>query len=178
MRRRSPVLPLFALVLCAAVVYLYFTPYLAVRKMQAAAESGDSRTLERMVDFPALRTSLKDEVRTAAARQVTGERRSRAAAVGGAVVGMVAGAVTDPVVNAVVTPTGVGLLLQGRRPGESPAEEGRWRKEVRISRGYEGTNRFVVRYLDRQSGEERLTLVLRREGLDWRLTGVRLGGGR
>lgn len=178
MRNRSPFLPLLALSLCAMVVWLYFTPYFTVRKLQAAAESGDQTALAELVDFPALRASLKDEVRTDAARALSGERRGALAQIGGLVAGTVAGAVADPLVNTVVTPTGVSLLVQGRRPGEKRREEARsWREDVAIERGYEGPNRFVVRYRDRATGEQRMALVLTRQGLDWRLTGARLGAG-
>lgn len=179
MKRRGPFLPLLALSLCAALVWAYFTPYLALGKLQAAAESGDQKVLAEMVDFDALRASLRDEVRTGAARSVTGERRGTAAAIGGLVAGALVGAVADPLVNTVVTPSGVSLLVKGRRPGEKKHEEGRsWRDDVRIGRGYEGANQFLVRYHDRDSGDQRLALVLRREGLDWRLSGVRLGAER
>jgi hypothetical protein len=178
-RSRSPFLPLLALSLCAALAWAYFTPYFALRKLQAAAESGDAKTLSAMVDFAAVRTSLKDEVRTGAARGVTGERRGAFAQISGLVAGSVAGAVADPLVNTLVTPTGVSLLVQGRTPGDRRPAEGRgWRDDVRIERGYEGPNRFLVRYADAESGEARMALVLTREGLGWRLTGVRLGGGR
>lgn len=179
MRRRGPFLPLLALSLCAAVVWMYFTPYFAVRKLQAAAESGDRETLSAMVDFPAVRASLKEEVRTGASRGVVGERRGTAAAIGGLVAGALAGVVADPLVNTLVTPTGVSLLVQGQRPGEERKEDGgSWREDVKIRRGYEGPSQFLVRYHDRASGDERMALVMRREGLGWRLTGVRLGGER
>jgi hypothetical protein len=180
-RRRSPLVPLLALALCAAVVYLYFTPYLALRKMQAAAESGDTRALAALVDFEALRASAKDEVRDAAARSVSRGSERGLARVGGLVAGTLAGAVADPLVEAAVTPAGVSGLLQGRAPGAKPEREtgrGRWRDDLRISRGYEGANRFLVRYHARESGDERLALVMEREGLGWRLVGVRLGGER
>jgi hypothetical protein len=175
-RRRGPFVPLFALSLCAALVWLYFTPYLALRKLQAAAESGDTGTLSAMVDFPALRASLRDEVRDAASRTVGGQRPGRAARIGGVVAGAVAGAVADPFVGTLVSPAGVALLLQGRGPGDPRVEGGRWREDVAIERRYEGVNRFAVRYVDREGGHTRVSLLLRREGIAWRLVGVRLGG--
>lgn len=181
-RRRSPLAPLLALIVCAGLVYAYFTPYLALRKMQAAAENGDTRALAEMVDFDALRGSMRGEVREAAAREVGGSKPGTLGKVGGAIASALVGAVADPVVNTVVTPQGVSLLLQGRRPGEKRKVEENarsWRQDVRISRGYEGPGRFLVRYHDRASGDERLALVLERAGLsEWRLVGVRLGGER
>jgi hypothetical protein len=173
--RRGPLVPLFALALCAALVWLYFTPYLALRRMQDAAERGDTATLSAMVDFPALRASLKDGVRDETARRIGLDRGGRPTRLGGVLAGTVAGAITDPIVNTMVTPAGVSLLLQGRTPGDGARPEGSWREGVRIDRGYEGINRFVVRYEDRETGASRAALVLRREGLGWRLVGARLG---
>lgn len=179
-RRRSPFVPLLALSLCAALVYLYFTPYLALRKMQGAAESGDTRALAALVDFESLRASARDEVRAAASRGIGGENPGTIGRVGGFLAGALAGAVADPLVNGMMTPEGVTLLLKGRALGEERRDsEGRdWREDVRISRVYEGAGRFLVRYHDRESGDERLALVMEREGLGWRLVGVRLGGER
>jgi hypothetical protein len=64
-RRRSSFVPLFALALCVFAAYAYFSPYLAYRKLTRAADRGDMETLNAMVDFPALRTSFKDNVRSA-----------------------------------------------------------------------------------------------------------------
>lgn len=164
--------PLFMLVVFAAAGWLYFTPYMALNKLQAAAEAGDTQALNEMVDFPALRTSLKSEVQGAVARGIQKDG-GIFAAVGSAVSGIV----VEPVVNAAVTPEGVSLLMKGRRPtdDEDESKDGgeNWRENVKIGRRYEAADRFIVQYSDRQSGDERISLVMHREGLRWRLAGVR-----
>lgn len=164
-------LPIFSLALCVAAAWLYFTPYMAVNRLQAAAERGDSQALNEMVDFPALRTSVKSEIQGSVARGIQKDGGAFAA-LGSAVTGMVVG----PVVDAAVTPEGINLLLKGQRPTDdedSGEDDERWRDRTRISRRWEASDRFVIQYSDRESGNEQIALVMRRDGLSWRLAGVR-----
>jgi hypothetical protein len=165
-------LPIFSLALCVAAAWLYFTPYMAVNKLQAAAERGDSQALNEMVDFPALRTSIRTEIQSATARGIQKDG-GVFAAFGAAAAGFVVG----PVVDAAVTPEGIGLLMKGQRPSNKRDDSGdddeTWRDDVKISRRWEASDRFVVQYSDRESGGERIALVMRRDGLDWKLAGVR-----
>jgi hypothetical protein len=164
-------LPIFSLALCVAAAWLYFTPYMAVNKLQAAAERGDAEALNEMVDFPTLRTSIKSEIQGAASRGV-----QRDGGVFAAVAAAATGMVVDPVVNAAVTPQGISMLMKGQRPrrgNDDSADGDSWRDDVKISRRWESPDKFVIHYSDRASGDERIALVMRRDGLDWRLSGVR-----
>ena len=163
---------LFALLLCAGAAWFYFTPFMAVNELQAAAERGDAEALNEMVDFPALRGSIKSEIQGAVAEGISKDAGSPFAAIGSAVTGVI----VEPVVNAAVTPQGISLLLQGRRPTDDDAEnDENWRERVKVDRAWEAGDKFVVQYRDRKSGDEQLALVMRREGLRWRLAGVRFG---
>jgi hypothetical protein len=172
-RRRSPFVPLFALALCAAIGWTYFGPHMALVKLQRAAESGDIEAMNELVDFPALRTSVKENAKTAVSRELS--NRTRLPGVG-AIGGMLAGRVVNPLVDLAVTPSGVAALTSGRLPG-ARSEDGAQRRGLpeglKMKRGYEGMGRFEVRYVDRESGDERIALIMRRDGLDWKLTGVR-----
>lgn len=163
---------LFTLALFAFVGWLYFTPYLALNKLQAAAEAGDAQALNEMVDFPALRSSIKNEVQGAVSRGIQKDGGVFAAAAAA-----VSGVIVEPVVNAAVTPQGISLLMKGERPTGGDAEDREdddsWRENIKIGRRYEAADRFVVEYRDRRSGDERISLVMHRDGLRWRLAGVR-----
>lgn len=177
MRRRGRLFPFLALVACAVAAWLYFTPYLAIRAVQRAAESGDTQRLNQLVDFPALRTSLKENVRSAVSNQVAGRAGSRI----GALTGFAAGALASPVVDAALTPSGIAALTRGTAPGsrhkrDNDEDSKPLRTNLDIDRGYSGANRFEVRYRDRDTGAERLALILHRDGLGWKLASVRLPG--
>lgn len=170
MRRRSFV-PLFSLMLCVAAAWLYFSPYLAYRKITRAADRGDVEALNDVVDFPALRTSFKENVKTSVAREISSNRDNPFAAIGGALAGMV----TGPIVDAAVTPAGIAALTRGNDPREDDGDEGKEESRMERDRRYEGLNRFAVRYLDPETGAEQIALILRRDGLTWKLAGVRFG---
>jgi hypothetical protein len=175
MRRRSPLVPVFSLALCVFAGWMYFSPYLAYRKLTRAADRGDVEALNDVVDFPALRTSFKENVKTAVAREISADTDNPYAAMGGALAGMLAGTVVD----AAVTPAGIAALTRGNDPTEGDAAKGdageRENENVERDRRYEGLNRFAVRYMDRESGAEQFALIMRRDGLGWKLTGIRFG---
>lgn len=173
MRRRSPLVPLFSLALCVFAAWMYFSPYLAYRKLTRAADRGDVEALNDVVDFPALRTSFKDNVRTAVAREISADADNPFAAMGGALAGML----TSRVVDAAVTPAGIAALTRGNDPteGDGRGEQAQENTNVEREKRYEGLNRFAIRYMDRESGGEQFALIMRRDGLGWKLTGVRFG---
>lgn len=170
MARRSRVVPLFSLALCVAAAWLYFSPYLAYRQITRAADRGDVEALNEVVDFPALRTSFKENVKTAVSREIAADGDNPFAAMGGALAGMI----TAPIVDAAVTPAGISALTRGNDPREGDEDKDRQSKLDR-DRRYEGVNRFAVRYLDPETGGEQIALILRRDGLNWKLAGVRFG---
>ncbi|HEX8392184.1 MAG TPA: DUF2939 domain-containing protein [Longimicrobium sp.] len=179
MRRRGTLF--LVLVFCGLASWQYFTPHLALRSVQAAAEAGDAQRLNELVDFPALRLSLKDNVRSAVSHQVAGRAGSRV----GALTGFAAGALAGPVVDRALTPSGIAALMQGTAPGgrgkprggnKDGEDDKPNRANLTIERGYAGPNRFEVRYVDRNSGAERLALIMHRDGLGWKLASVRLPG--
>lgn len=175
MRRRSPLVPLFSLALCVFAAWMYFSPYVAYRNLTRAADRGDVEALNELVDFPALRTSFKENLKTAVAREISADGDNPLAAMGGALAGML----TSRVVDAAVTPAGIAALTRGNDPtekdGRGDADAERENDSVERDRRYEGLNRFAVRYLDKETGGEQFALILRRDGLGWKLSGVRFG---
>ena len=166
---------LLVVVLVAAGGWFYMTPHFAMRRLQVAAEAGNTEALREMVDFPAVRQSLKDEAREAVSGEIS--RRSGVGGLG-SIGAVFAGAVADQVVDVAVQPEGIAALTRGVRPG---AREGRERHarvspDLDVRRHYESIDRFVVSFVDRESGAQRVALVMRRDGLlDWKLSSVRLG---
>jgi len=175
-KRRSGLSSLMLLAVLFAGVWLYFTPYLAMNKLQKAARAGDTQAMNELVDFPSLRESVKQNVRTAVANEVGGRRAGPFGALGG----LLAGALAGPVVDAFVTPDGIAALTEGSRPGgrhgnaiDSVAHERG--KDVKVKRGYESVDLFVIHFIGKSDGKEKMALVMHRDGLThWRLTGVRL----
>jgi hypothetical protein len=174
-QKRSSLSTLLVLAVLFAGVWLFFTPYLAMNKLQKAAREGDEQAMAELVDFPALRESVKGNVRSAVAGSVGRERNPI-----GVLGGILAGAVAGPVVDAVVTPQGIAALTEGERPGRRHGSDGDARlrvKDVKVKRGYEGFDLFVVHFVSKDDGRERMALLLRRQGITrWRLSGIRVPG--
>jgi len=173
-QKRGSFSTLLVLGVLFAGVWLYFTPYLALNKLQKAAQRGDEQAMAELVDFPALRESVKGNVRGAVAHSVGGRNPI------GLLGGILAGAVAGPVVDAVVTPQGISALTQGERPGsrhQGDADSRLRVKDVKVKRGYESFDLFVVHFVSKEGGRERMALLLRREGIaHWRLSGIRIPG--
>ncbi|HEU0016371.1 MAG TPA: DUF2939 domain-containing protein [Longimicrobium sp.] len=163
---------LLVLAVLAGGAWLYFTPHIALAKIRAAAERGDRERLNELVDFASLRASVRDNV----SGSVRGKVASVAGRHAGAVGGFVASRAVGPAVDLAVSPAGVAALARGRDPGEK--DDGRARR-TKLDGDYEGAHKFVMHFIDRESGNERLAVVMRRAGLfGWRLTGVRVPGAR
>jgi hypothetical protein len=175
-KKRSPLASLLVLALLFAAVWLYFTPYLALHRLQAAAKSGDTEAMNELVDFPSLRESVKQDI-TGVVENGISHSHNPLAVFGG----LLLGRVSAPLVDAVLTPQGIAALTEGHRPGlhnanGDTADQPSVRiKGVDVKRGYEGLDLFVVHFVDRNSGHEKMALLMRRDGIArWRLSGVRL----
>lgn len=152
-------------------VYLYFTPYFALQEIERAARSGDTAALERRVDFPAVRSSVKRQV-VARIDQAAAlnPNPNPLAAFGSAL----AGALTEPAVDALITPDNVARMLRGESIGavRGPTLQ---LDSSRVELDYIGFDRFQAVTAPPPDG---FTLILVRDGLlDWRLVDVILPEG-
>ncbi len=159
----------------------YFgTPFLAVNSLVAAAKAGDEAALERLVDFPAFRDSLKDELTARLMAEARGDPRLNDSALGGLgmMLGpMLVGGAVDALVNA---PTVAAMVRTGQTPDptdldDAPPAEDEASADIRQSYGYRDLNTFVLTLTDPDRPEEPLKLLLKRHGLfGWTLSGVDL----
>jgi hypothetical protein len=183
-QRRSRLVPFLALVLCLGAAWLFAAPYVAFARLSTAAKNGDEQALKGLVDFPAVRESLRSELSGAVDRGLSVHGRRNPL---GALGGVLAGAASSYVVNTVATPHGIAALVRGARSakdaarGDDSASAGEEKHDspVVLRKGYEGLNTFVVHVTEKDGGKERAALVMSRDGFSsWKLTGVRLGGPR
>ena len=65
----------FTLFAAAAVLggggYLYATPYISLNQLREAVESKDLPAIERHVDFPSLRGSIKEQLKTKMSEEIS-----------------------------------------------------------------------------------------------------------
>ena len=162
---------LFALAWAAA-------PVLAAQALIRAAKAGDEKKIERLVDFPSLRQSLKDELNAELAARLRRDPRMAESGLGG--LGLIlAPMLVSGAVDAVVTPEVVARMVTTAEapdptvrdrpePGDAADEE-----DIHQAWGYRDLNAFAVTLTDRDHPDQRLALILERRGLfTWKLAAV------
>ena len=170
---------LVVVLLLALGGYVAAGPYLAINGIREALAEQDTGKLERHVDFPALRVSIRSQLEDALARRAGSEVQSN---LFGAFALSVASNLLGTGVDAMVTPLGIGALLQGRTM---------WKKSIgdtvdgdtygkpvpadplkEAEHKYESPSRFTATVHD-ENGDP-VVFVFKRRGLRWKLADIRL----
>jgi nucleoid-associated protein YgaU len=115
----AAVLTGIAIIVLALIVLAYASPYLVLSRVRDAVQQRDAAMIDKYVDYPALRTSLKQQVTQWLSRRVQTQKLQHPLAALGALVGM---AFVEPLVDAYATPDGVAALLAGLPPRGEPGE--------------------------------------------------------
>ena len=171
-----------ALLVVVAVLlfgYLAAGPFLAYNAIRTAVQAHDTAELAEHVDFPVLRRNLKLQIDDYVVRKAGADVQSSLL---GAFAVRIASGVAGGMVDTMVTPAGIGALLQGRAvwhrasgggvtgntyehasPGD-PLREPDY--------GFDSLSRFTATVED--GNGEPVTFVLTRDGLQWKLTDIRL----
>jgi hypothetical protein len=157
-------------------------PYITLHQIKVAAEAGDVEALEDLVDFPSFKESIKETVKAMMAKQMTkGELRDNPFAGLGM---LLATAFIDPMVDAFVSPSGIAALTSGKKPEQPTVQkvpatktasnnDSTNRSDVQADMGFESLSKFLVKFHS-AGKEDGVTLVLKRHGLFWKLSALRL----
>lgn len=165
-------------VLVALLAWTASGPWRAIEGIRQAVKTEDARALARHVDFPAVRASLKPQVQDRLVRAAGVDAQSGPLAAFGLTV---ATGVAGGLVDAMVTPVGLGALMEGRKvwnrvgniPPPSRSDTSAQPEPIPDPRlRFESVSRATAT-VNLADGSE-LTLVMTRKGLRWRLAGIRL----
>ena len=174
----------------AFVGYLFASPYLAIYSFRSALESKDPNGAFEYIDFPAVRSSLKEQIKVGLGKKILGEYSDNPFTF----LGM---AIVDPLIDGVVdttvTPSGLRMLfyegelsqtdklpeVSGQKEStktESMSSDGSVERSIFEYR-YTSYNRFVAsNYID--NIDDKVICVWRRKGLvDWKLISIELPDG-
>lgn len=188
----------------AIAAYWYWSPFLAVRQLQSAAEKRDADAFNQHVDYPELRASIKSQYSGRLADKFGNAADSGKdfAKLGAAFENFIGKAVVSPMVDALVRPETlmramqVGLFSEtvtDELPNETPAQSAvnpgtpnsvepeykngkvKWTYE---RQGVDKVTAYVTaRMRPDEQNQNKLGLVLHRSGFaTWKLTEVRLPG--
>ena len=185
MNRKKLLVGVIVAVVAVGAVAWAASPVLAGQALIRAAKAGDEEGLRRLVDFPSLRQSLKDEFNAELATRMRRDPRLAESGLGG--LGMIlAPMLLSGAVDAVVTPEGVASMV---RTGEAPdptdrtapktaEEDGREADDgddIHQSWGYRDLNTFAITLTRRDEPNQHLALLMERRGaFAWKLAAVDL----
>ena len=161
-------------VLVAVLGGIYFgSAYWATSNLKDAVLSGDSLQIERAVDFPSVRESLKSQMTQALTDKMENDPELADNPFAG--LGMLlAPAIIDTAIDAYVTPEGLAKAMQGKRPNEeseSASEDVAFDYETE----WVDSDLFRVRILDEDTGEAGPSLIFERRGFaTWKLIKLEL----
>jgi hypothetical protein len=175
-------------VAAAAVVALVAAwaaaPVLAAQGLIRAAKAGDARKLEALVDFPALRQSLKEELNAELVARMRRDPEVAESGLGGLGL-MLAPMLLSGAVDTFVTPEMVAQMVvtaEAPDPTDPPEPEpgdAADANDVHQSWGYRDLDHFAVTLTDRDRPDQQLALILERRGLfAWKLAAVDLQADR
>jgi hypothetical protein len=166
-----------AVVLVLLLGYGIAGPWLAIRGIHAAIENRDPDKLERYVDFPILRANVRAKV----AKRLLASATSPSGRVVGDDLGRtMIGAISDKAVDAMVSPMGIALLLEGRAlahrvTGKEPGIAGKDDAAdplLHARTRFESPSRFAAT-VDSAEGRP-VVFVFERIWLSWKLSDIRL----
>jgi hypothetical protein len=168
-------LPWLAGLLVIFAIYLYASPYIALYNIKNAAEQKDADKLSGYIDFPSVKQSLKDQVKTAMVEDIAASDEQDGFEALGT---MLAAAMIDPIIDGLVTPDGVALMLQGQKldfdlSNDTSENKAKAKNEdIDYKAGYLSFNRFKVQIIDADDADESLDVIMHRDGLSWKVTRI------
>ena len=153
-------------------------PVFTGHAVMRAADRGDEAALERLVDFPALRISLKEALTDEAVSRLRRDPRLADKGLGGLGV-MLAPMLVSGVVDVAITPQGVAAMVStARAPSEGGEAQDRphgGKPDLHKAWGYRDLNTFAITLTDRDQPDQSLALLMERRGLfTWKLAAVDL----
>jgi hypothetical protein len=171
---------LLVLVVLAFAGWIAAGPFLTVNAIREAVATEDTAALQKHVDFAAVRSSLRGQVEDAIARRSGVDADTHP--LGVLALGL-ANSAAGGIVDALATPAGIGAVLQGRgllhrlrgggikaddtyahQPPPDPLRDAKYR--------FESPSRFTATV--HTADGDPVVFVLRRQGLRWKLTEIRL----
>lgn len=142
------------------LVYAWFSPYLTLRGIQQAIQRNNPSALERYIDFPRVRESLKADLNRMLMEQTSQDQTGF-----GALGLLFVAPLIDQIVNVFITPEGLASIGTGQEPQAGNFEAVRdWRLKRK------GFSQILLHHKD-NSNEG---LLMERRGLGWKVVRLQI----
>ena len=173
-------LALIVVVLLLIAGWIAAGPFFTVNAIRSAVQEQDAAKLSQHVDFPALRSSLKQQVDDYVVRRAGADVQSSLL---GSIALRLASGATDGIVDAMATPAGLAAVMEGRNfwhrlSGERASSEDSYatappRDPLEGAKyQFESPSRFTATIANADG--DPVVFVLTRQGFSWKVTDVRL----
>lgn len=174
---KKTLLILLLIIMAGGSAWIYTGPQRALRDIKIAAQAGDVEGVRERVDVPAVKESLKEQLQSLVQQKMQAELKDNPF---GALGMMMAEKMVDGMVDQAVTPTHLVALMQGDRGAAFSRESEPAKKttepaeDVEWEGSFDSTDRYTLNVLNKETHKPAVALTMRREGLSWKLTAVRL----
>ena len=158
--------------------YAYFAPHRTLIKIREAAQKGDKEALRELIDFPSVREGIKEHANAYMMKNMEDRLRNNPFASFGM---MLIPTFVDRMVDSYVTPSGIASVTKGIKLDNKSQDKNQntdnteadsdGNNIVRTNK-YNGTSRFTATMCNKVNKEMCISLVLRREGFNWKLTSI------
>ncbi len=148
----------------------FYAPYITINNIKNATTNRNSDALSQEINFPELRTSIKDNIKAQAIEQIAAIKPDRSPKIAAATIDKM----VSPMVDKLINPEGIEKLMLDKVP-ETKIDLSNLEKDLvksDVKMGYESINRFVVHITDKVDRSKQVSLILKRDGLAWKLAGI------
>ncbi len=167
------------------------SPFLAVHALKDAARKGDADKLSELVDFPAVRESMKAQLQAAMTANLQADPEMQSNPFAGFAMMMIP-TIINNAVDIYVTADGISAMVQGQKPSvpttepnspatppaptPTPKADPAPVKDIETSYAYKDLDTFQVQFAAK--GDKPFTMIMKRQGLfDWRLKRIQFPEG-
>ena len=149
---------------------VYYAPYLTLNTIKNATTNRNANALAQEIDFPSFRLSIKENIKAQLIKKIAETGTAETAKITPELVEKMVSSTVDKV----ITPEGLEQLMLDELPAAKLDLVNLDRDIAKsdIKMGYESLDRFVVHIKNKVDRTKDVSLILKRSGLAWKLSGI------
>ena len=149
---------------------VYYAPYLTLNTIKNATTNRNADALAQEIDFPSFRSSIKENIKAQLIKKIAETGNAETAKITPELVEKMVSSTVDKV----ITPEGLEQLMLDKLPAAKLDLVNLDRDIAKsdINMGYESLDRFVIHIKNKVDRTKDVSLILKRSGLAWKLSGI------